>query len=76
MSIATLSYCKREIIPLQRVDSAAKSNVSRKMVFILEVLRTLIPPLQTDSLQSVSSIKRMQLNENNAFFPSQLDFVV
>jgi len=35
MVIAILSYCKLEIIPLQRVDSAAKYNGSRKMVFIL-----------------------------------------
>ena len=34
MLVAILSYCKREIVPLQRVVSAAKSNVSRKMVFI------------------------------------------
>ena len=34
LSIATLSYSKREISPLQRVDSAEKFNVSRKMVFI------------------------------------------
>ena len=40
MLVAILSYRKREIVPLQRVVSAAKSNVSRKMVFILEVLRT------------------------------------
>jgi len=33
MLIATQSYCKREIIPVQRVVSAAKSNVSRKMVY-------------------------------------------
>jgi len=33
MLIATLSYCKREIIPLQRVVSAAKSSISRKMLF-------------------------------------------
>jgi len=61
MLVAILSYCKREIVPLQRVVSAAKSNVSRKMVFILEVLRTLTVPLLRDSLQSmpVSSIKRM-----------------
>jgi len=59
MLTATLSYCKREIIPLQRVDLAAKSNVGRKMVFILEVLRTLTLPLLADSLQSASSIKRM-----------------
>jgi len=49
MLVATLLYCKREIIPLQRVVSAAKSNVSRKMVFILEVLRTLTLTLLTDS---------------------------
>jgi len=55
MLIATLSYCKLEIIPLQRVDSAA----SKKMFFIFEVLRTLTLPLLTDSLQSVLSIKRM-----------------
>jgi len=54
-----LSYCKSEIIPLQRVDSAAKSNVSRKMFFILEVRRILTLRLLTDNLQSVSSIKRM-----------------
>ena len=59
MLIATLSYCKSEIVPLQRVVSAAKSNVSGKMVFILEVLRTLTLPLLTDSLQSVSSINLM-----------------
>jgi len=34
MLVAILSYCKREIVPLQRVVSA-KSNASRKMVFIL-----------------------------------------
>jgi len=61
MLVAILSYCKREIVPLQRAVSAAKSNVSGKMVFILEVLRTLTLPLLTDSLQSmsVSSLKRM-----------------
>ena len=70
MWIATLSYCKREIISLQRVNSAAKSNVSRKTVFILEVLRTLTLPLLTDSLQSVSVIKRMQLKSMKmTFFP-------
>jgi len=37
MLIATLSYCNREIIPLQGVDSTAKYNLIRKMVFILEV---------------------------------------
>ena len=61
MLIATLPYCKREIIPLQRAVSAAKPNVNRKMVFILEVLRTLTLPVLTHSLQSVSSIKRMEL---------------
>jgi len=50
MLIATLSYCKCEIIPLQRVVSAVKSNVSGQMVFILEVLRTLTLSLLTDSL--------------------------
>jgi len=41
MLIATLPYSKFEIIPLmQRVESVEKSNVSRKMVFILEVLGT------------------------------------
>jgi len=60
MLIASLSYSKLEIIPLmQRADSVAKSNISRKMVFILEVLKTLTLPLPTDSLQSVLSIKRM-----------------
>jgi len=54
MLIATLSYCELEIIPLQRVDSAA----SKMMFFILEVLRTLTLPQLTDSLQSVLSIKR------------------
>jgi len=49
MLIATLSYCKREIIPLQRVVSAAKPYVSRKMVLILEVLRTLTLPVLTHS---------------------------
>jgi len=58
MLTATISYCKREITPLQRVLSVAKSK-SKKMVFILEVLRTLTLPLFTDSLQTVSSIKRM-----------------
>ena len=59
--VAILSYCKLEIIPLQRVVSTAKSNVNRKVVFILEVLRTLTLSSFTDSLQSmsVSSIKRM-----------------
>jgi len=56
-----LPYCKPEIIPLQRVVSAAKPNVNRKMVFILEVLRILSLPVLTHSLQSVSSIKRMEL---------------
>jgi len=60
MLIATISYCKREIILLQRELSAAKSK-GRKMVFILEVLRILTLPLFTDILQSVSSIKHMQL---------------
>jgi len=59
MLIATLSYCKRENIPLQRLGSATKSNESRKMVFILEVLRALTMPLLTDSLQPVASIKGM-----------------
>ena len=58
MLIATLSYYELEIIPLQRADLAA----SRKIFFVLEVLRTLTLPLLTDSLQSVLSIKRMQLN--------------
>jgi len=62
-NVAIVSYCKREIVPLQLVVSAAKSNVSRKMVLILEVLRTLTLPFLTDSLQSmsVSSINRMKL---------------
>jgi len=60
MLIATVSYCEREIILLQGVLSAAKSE-GGKMVFILEVLRTLTLPLFTDSWQSVSSIKRKQL---------------
>jgi len=66
MLVAILSYCKREIVPLQWEVSAAKSNVSRKMVFILKVLRALTLPLLTDSLQSmsVSSIKRMYSNWN------------
>jgi len=55
MLIATLSYYELEIIPLQRADLAA----SRKIFFVLEVLRTLTLPLLTDSLQSVLSIKRM-----------------
>jgi len=55
MLTATLSSCKLEIVPLQRVDSAA----SRKMFFMLEVLNTLTLPLLTDSLASVLSIKRM-----------------
>ena len=76
MLTATLSYCKREIIPLQWVVSAAIPNISRKMVFILEVLRTLTVPLLTDSLQSVLSIKRMQLKWKNWLFSSQLDFVI
>jgi len=42
MLIATLSYCKREIIPLQRIVSATKSNVSRKMVFIFWPFDTLV----------------------------------
>jgi len=45
MLIVTLSYGKREIMPLQRLVSPVKSNVSRKMVFILEVLNTLTLPL-------------------------------
>jgi len=32
MLVAILSYCKREIVPLQRVVSAAKCNVSRNFV--------------------------------------------
>jgi len=76
MLTATLSYCKREIIPLQSVVSAAIPDISRKMVFILEVLRTLTVPLLTDSLQSVLSIKRMQLKWKNWLFSSQLDFVI
>ena len=55
MLTATLSYCKLEIIPLQRVDSAA----SRKLFFILEVLRILTLQLLADSLQSFLSLKRM-----------------
>jgi len=35
MLIATQSYSEFEIILLQREGSAAKSNVSRKMLFIL-----------------------------------------
>ena len=50
-----------EIIQLQGVDSAAKSNISRKKLFILEELRTLTLPVLTDSLQSVFLIKRMWL---------------
>ena len=76
MLIATLSYWKREIIPLQRVVSAAKPNVSRKMVFILEVLRTLTLPVLTHTLQSISSIKRMELKWKIDFFSSQLDFTI
>jgi len=67
MLIATLSCSKFEIIPLEQVDSAAKSNVRRKMVFILEVLRTLTLPLLTDSLQTVSWIKRMDVTTMKNF---------
>jgi len=38
MLIATLSYTKFDIIQLQQEGSAATSNVSRKMLFILQVL--------------------------------------
>jgi len=67
MLIATLSCSKFEIIPLEQVDSAAKSNLRRKMVFILEVLRTLTLPLLTDSLQTVSWIKRMDVTTMKYF---------
>jgi len=44
--------------PSKCEDSEAKSNVSRKMFFILEVdIETV--PLLVDSLQSVSSTERM-----------------
>jgi len=71
MLIATLSYSKFEIVPLEQVDSGVTSNVRRKMVFILEVLRTLTLPLLTDSLQTVSWIKRMDVTtmKNFNFFP-------
>jgi len=67
MLIATLSCSKFEIIPLEQVDSAAKSNLRRKMVFILEVLRALTLPLLTDSLQTVSWIKRMDVTTMKYF---------
>jgi len=59
MLIATKSYSKFEIIQLQKEESVAKPNVSRKTLFILEVLRALTLPLFTNCLQSVFSIKRM-----------------
>jgi len=63
MLVDTLFYCKREIIPLQRVDSAAKSNVNRKMVFILEVLRTLTLPLNLYRYLAICFIDKAHVNK-------------
>jgi len=50
MLIATLSYSELfEIISLQREELAAKSNVSSKMLFILQRLSELTLPLLTDT---------------------------
>jgi len=50
MLIATLSYSRLfEIISQQREEAAAKSNVSNKMLFILQVLRELTLPLLIDT---------------------------
>jgi len=75
-AIATLSYSKFEIIPLQQVHSSAKPNARRKMFFVLEVPRTLTLPLLADSLQSVSSIKRMvmSLQRKNLIFSQSIGF--
>jgi len=62
MLIVTLSYNTFEVIQLQREESATKSNVSTKAVFILlsvEGIDTQTLPLLTGSLQSVFSIKCM-----------------
>jgi len=62
MLIVTLSYNTFEVIQLQREESATKSNVSTKAVFILlsvEGTDTQTLPLLTGSLQSVFSIKCM-----------------
>jgi len=48
--IANLSYSKLfEINILQQEESAAKSNVGSKMLFILQGLRQLTLPLLTDT---------------------------
>jgi len=44
MLIAALSYSKFESIQLQREESAENSNESRKILFILLVLRQLTLP--------------------------------
>ena len=74
MLIATLSYCKFEIIPLQRVNSAAKFNVID--CIILVALRTFKLPLLTDRLQSVLYIQRMPLQWKKWIFPHSLDFLI
>jgi len=50
MLIATLYYSKLfEINLLHRKESAAKSNVGSKMLYILQGLRELTLPLLTDT---------------------------
>jgi len=80
MLIVTLSYNTFEVIQLQREESATKSNVSTKAVFILlsvEGIDTQTLPLLTGSLQSVFSIKCMWLKfKLNWILPSRLAYVI
>jgi len=48
MLIATSPTVHSEIIQLQREESPAKSDESRKMFFILQLLEALTLPLLTD----------------------------
>jgi len=66
MLTATLSYSKFEIIQLQREESAAKSNISGNMFFILEVHEgietTITYRLLTICLLDKAHVTKMKLN--------------
>jgi len=67
MLIATLSYSKQfEIISLQRKESTTKSNVSSKMLFILQGLRELTLPLLTDTEITCTGVDMGKLSERGS----------
>jgi len=61
MFITTLSYSKFEIIQVQREKSAAKSDLCRKMLLILQVVKGIGT---TDCLHFTFSIKLMRTKWN------------